>query len=199
MNVSNGVKQGRVSSLILFCIYMDGLLNELANSGVGCYMGGVFAGATGYADDLKLLTPSVNALKILATICMQYAKKFDVLFNGKKSLLIIYKCTKLQPPGPGIVINNVRVHRVGEVILLVHYMCEDIYKFNASKCVNDFNRQSNMFFANFKHANSYIRNVLFHKYSTAFYGSQVLPMFGDCMQELYTAWRIAVRRVWRVP
>ncbi len=24
-------------------------------------------------------------------------------------------------------------------------MCEDIYKFTASKCVSDFNRQSNMF------------------------------------------------------
>ncbi len=41
---------------------MDGLLNELANSGVGCYMGGVFPGATGYADELKLHTPSVKAL-----------------------------------------------------------------------------------------------------------------------------------------
>ncbi len=48
--------------------------------------GGVFAWATGYADDLKLLTPSVKALKILATICEQYADKFDVLFNGMKSL-----------------------------------------------------------------------------------------------------------------
>ncbi len=42
---------------------MDGLLHELENSGVGCYMGGVFVGATGYADNLKLLTPSVNALE----------------------------------------------------------------------------------------------------------------------------------------
>ncbi len=44
---------------------MDGLLHELENSSIGCYMGGVFVGATGYADDLKLLTPSVNALNIL--------------------------------------------------------------------------------------------------------------------------------------
>ncbi len=54
-NVSNGVKQGGVISPILFCIYMDGLLNELANSGVGCYIGGVFMAASGYADDFKLL------------------------------------------------------------------------------------------------------------------------------------------------
>ncbi len=68
-NVSNGVKQGGVISPILFCIYMDGLLNELENSGVGCYMGGVFAWATEYSDDLKLFTSSANVLKILATIC----------------------------------------------------------------------------------------------------------------------------------
>ncbi len=121
--------------------------------------------------------------------------KRNILFLiVKKSLLIIYKCTRSQPPNPGKVINNVRVSRVDEVILLGYYMC----KFNASS-VSDFNRQSNMFFANFKHANSYIRNVLFHKYCTAFYGSQVLPMFWDCMQELYTVWRIAVHRMWWVP
>ncbi len=46
---------------------MDGLLYELENMGVG--WSGVFAGETGYADDLKLLTPSVNALNILVDIC----------------------------------------------------------------------------------------------------------------------------------
>ncbi len=83
-NVSNGVKQGDVISPILFCIYMDGPLHELENSGVGCYMGGVFVGATGYADDLKLLTTSVNALNILVDICKNYAAKYDVMFNAKK-------------------------------------------------------------------------------------------------------------------
>ncbi len=53
---------------------MDGLLTELANSGYGCYMGGSFAEAFGYTDDLKLLTPSVYALHQIAHICENYAK-----------------------------------------------------------------------------------------------------------------------------
>ncbi len=57
------MKQGGVISLILFCVYIDDLLNELANSGLTCHIGDVFAGPFGYADDLKLLTPS---------ICMDY-------------------------------------------------------------------------------------------------------------------------------
>ncbi len=71
----------------------------------------------------------------------------------------------------------------------------DIYKCNASKCVGDFNRQNHMFVANFKHANSYMRNGLFQKYCAAFYGSQVLPMFEDCMYEFYIEWRITINKV----
>ncbi len=41
----NGVKQGGIISPILFCVYLDGLLNELTNSSLGCHMGGMFAGA----------------------------------------------------------------------------------------------------------------------------------------------------------
>ncbi len=74
---------------ILFCIYMDSLLNELIKSNVGYHIGGMFAVGFGYADDLKLLTPSVHALRILANIC-EYAAKYNVTFNGKKSQLIIY-------------------------------------------------------------------------------------------------------------
>jgi len=41
----NGVKQGRVASPVLFCIYIDDLLVQLAQSGVGCFIGFNFVGA----------------------------------------------------------------------------------------------------------------------------------------------------------
>ncbi len=34
---TNGVKQDRVISPILFCVYMDGLLTKLPNNGYDCY------------------------------------------------------------------------------------------------------------------------------------------------------------------
>ncbi len=40
---------------------------------------------------------------------------------------------------------------------------------------------------------------LFQRYCTNFYGSQLLPFFDVKIPELYIAWRVAVRRVWRVP
>ncbi len=38
-SVLNGVKQGGVLFPVLFAVYIDGLLNRLSKSGVGCYMG----------------------------------------------------------------------------------------------------------------------------------------------------------------
>ncbi len=67
-----------------FYLYLySGLLIELENSGVGCYMGSVFAGAFGYADHLKLLTPTIKAMSKMVIICEQYATRYDVMFNAK--------------------------------------------------------------------------------------------------------------------
>ncbi len=63
--VSNGVKQRDILSLVLFAVYIDGLLNKLKNSGVGCYMGNKFMGGVSFADDIKLLTPTHKGLNKL--------------------------------------------------------------------------------------------------------------------------------------
>ena len=56
--VSNGVRQGSVLSPIFFCIYLDGLLEALSDSKVGCDWGGYFAGGV----CIVLLAPSASAL-----------------------------------------------------------------------------------------------------------------------------------------
>ena len=67
--VSNGVRQGGVLSPVLFTVYLDGLLDELSNSGVGCYWGSMFVGAFCYADDIVLLAPCASALRSMVNIC----------------------------------------------------------------------------------------------------------------------------------
>ncbi len=48
------------------------------------YPGIILKGTPQDADDLKLLTPSVNALNILVDISKNYAAKYDVIFNERK-------------------------------------------------------------------------------------------------------------------
>ncbi len=62
-NVTTGVKQGGVLSPTLFGVYIDGMLLQLKESGIGCHIGDVYCGGLGYSDDLTLLVPTVKGLK----------------------------------------------------------------------------------------------------------------------------------------
>ena len=60
--VVNGTRQGSVLSPGFFSVYVDDLLIQLRKSNVGCYIGGKFVGAAGYADDIILLAPCRSAM-----------------------------------------------------------------------------------------------------------------------------------------
>ena len=83
--VSNGVRQGGVLSPVFFPIYLDGLLEELSDSGVGCYWGSMFTGAFCYADDIVLLAPCASALRSMLKICSSYANSHGLMFNESKT------------------------------------------------------------------------------------------------------------------
>ena len=70
---SNACVQGGVLSPVLLCKYMDGFLNALARSKVGCYIRSRFYGALCYADNLTLVCQSSRATDIMLHICEEFA------------------------------------------------------------------------------------------------------------------------------
>ena len=88
--MQNGVKQGGVLSATLFCIYMDELISRLEQSGIGCYIGNEYYGNISYADDLKLLCPSINGLQKMLDICDFFSKEYFVKYNASKTAAICY-------------------------------------------------------------------------------------------------------------
>ena len=74
----NGVRQGGILSLYLFCIYVDELNKMLYNVHVGCLVGTMLVNHLMYADDLVLLSPSAAGLSILLSICSTYGIEYDV-------------------------------------------------------------------------------------------------------------------------
>ena len=63
--LSNGVRQGGVLSGILFCIYIDSLIDKISQMKVGCKLELVRSNFIAYADDIVLSAPSRDALKLL--------------------------------------------------------------------------------------------------------------------------------------
>lgn len=89
-DVENGVRQGAVLSPILFCVYMDQMLNDLEMSGYGCKIGNLYCGAFAYADDVILLSPTVCGLQKMVNISCQFARRHNVKFHPTKSKLVMF-------------------------------------------------------------------------------------------------------------
>ena len=80
--VMNGVKQGGVLSPVLFAVYHDGLLLRIQES---CHMGGHYAGALAYADDITLISPSMTSLRKMSSICKLLMSMIFCLMEVKVS------------------------------------------------------------------------------------------------------------------
>ena len=118
-SVSNGVRQGGVLSPYLFAVYLDGLLEELSNSGVGCYWGSSFVGALAYADDVVLLAPCASALRCMLSICSSFASHHGLVFNAKKTQLRTFKSNCILPT---IRFENVTLKYMDEIKHLGHIL-----------------------------------------------------------------------------
>ena len=79
--VTNGVRQGAVSSPILFSIYIDDLFKILKLSGLGCRIQSCYFGCFGYADDLLLLSASRSGLQSMVKICQDFAQSRNLKFS----------------------------------------------------------------------------------------------------------------------
>ena len=85
-----GTKQGGISSPKFFSLYIDGLIDVLRRSGLGCHLIHKFVGAILFADDLALFAPSRSALQKMITICRKFCETLCLDFNSSKSKVLIF-------------------------------------------------------------------------------------------------------------
>jgi hypothetical protein len=78
--VNIGIRQGGVLSPCLFAIYLDDVVKRVCAHPYGSTLSIIL-----YADDIILLSPSVQALQILLNICEIELLYLDMLINVKKS------------------------------------------------------------------------------------------------------------------
>ena len=106
----------------IFAVYLDSLLVNLSNSGVGCYWGCCFAGAFPYADDVVLLYPCASALRKMLQICCSFAVSHKLEFNAGKTQLICFYAPSVRPISPSIYFNGTQLSYSDKVIHQVLWM-----------------------------------------------------------------------------
>ncbi|KAL0883177.1 hypothetical protein ABMA27_016619 [Loxostege sticticalis] len=121
-----GVRQGGLTSPSLFNLYMNGLIDELSKTNVGCHINGVCVNNISYADDMVLLSPSAGALKQLLSICESYAVAHGLRYNAKKSELMLFKAHNKSYTIPTITLGGSPLSVVTHFKYLGHWVTEDL-------------------------------------------------------------------------
>ena len=85
------------------------MLMDLRFKRLGCFLKNVYIGAVMYADDLLLLTASVNELQRMLDVCGEIGAEIGITFNSTKSHCMMVGPNKLPIPTP-MVLNNSEIY-----------------------------------------------------------------------------------------
>ena len=206
-SVSNGVRQGAVSSPLLFSVYIDELIVKLRRSGLGCRIDHAFYGCLGYADDLLLLSASRSGLQAMVKVCENFAKmkhlKFSTNIDPQKSktkCLIFSKRVKDRTGVAPIILNEDPLPWVSEVKHLGNILQSDnSMKRDVAVKRGKFIGKVNSLLQEFHFADPAVLVKLLKVYCTSFYGSSLWDIYSSDVDRLYKSWNVSIRNIFNVP
>lgn len=206
--VSNGVRQGAVSSPILFCVYVDQLIKELRLSDLGCKIGGHYLGVAVYADDIFLLSASRNGLQSMVNISQKFADKFNLKFSTNptniaksKTKCIIFSPKVSERRGVSqIILDGVPLPWVEDLKHLGNTVQSDnsmtidmtVKRANFVGKIHSLNQE-------FHFCNPDVVMNLYKIYACSFYSSSLYDLFSAKLEQLYKTWNKTVRILYNVP
>ena len=206
-NVTNGVRQGAVSSPILFSVYIDDLFSSLRSSGLGCSLNSIFYGCLGYADDLLLLSASRSGLQSMINICSEFMKQKSLKFSthvnpvkSKTKCVIFSKNKKDRNNVTPVKLNGMDLPWVEEIKHLGNLLENDnSMKRDITIKRGKFIGKVNSLLQEFHSVSPNIFMKLLNLYAVSFYGSGLWDLFSNHCDRLYKAWNVTVRAAWNVP
>lgn len=198
-DVCNGIKQGGILSPLLYTVYADELFKRLKDAGIGCYIGHIFAGALGYADDMKLLCPSIRGLQKMVNICRDFGIEYDVWYNEKKTVCMCFSKQR-EMDKFSVYLNGKEldcVDKVKHVGITVRHNLQDDSEIRQKR--GDFIGRTNYVLAKYSKMSSDIKTKMFNTYCTHMYGCETWNVREQAFDSLCTSWNIAIRSIWQLP
>ncbi|XP_075984930.1 uncharacterized protein LOC142982353 [Anticarsia gemmatalis] len=153
---------------------MNDLIEELSRTPVGLRLGDRYVNNLSYADDMVLLSPSIKGLRRLLSICETYAREHDLVYNAKKTELLVFRSGRGPQNVPPVWIGGQVVAVVERFKYLGHILTSDM------KDDADIDRQrralsivGNMLARKFVKATPETKAHLFRAYCQSFYTCQL--------------------------
>ena len=198
-SMSNGVKQGAILSPYLFNLYLDFLIIELNNSRVGCYIGNQAVNALSYADDLVLVSPTLQSMKVLLDIAIDYGNEFSVNFNPDKSFIMFYPFNNNFIPNINMFLNNVKINTVHMCKHLGYFMKSASFIYDFENVLNDIYVKTNILKCNFYNVDTASKIQLFKSHCMSLYGCELWSLHDPFINKLEISWKKSIRSLLNLP
>ena len=212
-SVKNGVRQGAILSPSLFCVYLDTLLAQLRETGVGCHVGGAYVGAFGYADDVTLLAPSREGLQIMLKICEDFAITHSMQFSTdpvpskSKSKCLFFSRSRSYAEIEEVILNGNKLpwvtsaKHLGNLLstkLNLTFFCPETKSDLLCKRAILFEKVHQVM-QQFGYLEPELTVKLLSIYSTALYGSTLWQLNSAEHLQLNKSWNTAMKILWELP
>ena len=200
--VSNGVRQGGILSPYLFNVYVDDLSQTLIGCRTGCLSGNLTINHLMYADDLVLISPSATGLRELICACEEFSNSHDVVYNSKKSSVLICRNKVMVHADPLVfTVNGSIIGESDKVKYLGHIICNDMSDDDdIMRQRRQLYAQGNVLSRRFHMCSFEVKNVLFRTFCTPMYTRQLWFRYtARSLHKLYVAYNNAFRMMHHLP
>ncbi len=204
-NLGNGVKQGAILSAILYCVYTNGIFEEQRKSNMGCFIGRNYVGVLGYADDLYLMAPTIDALQGMLTICEKYAYEHNLKFSTDQSPIksktkcIAYLHKYRDLPKLSLCDNKLPWVDSGKHLgmridtINGNILTKDILEKRAR-----YIQSNNELVQEFSYTSSDTKAFINRVYNSHAYGAVLWNLYGKEANMYYNTWSTSVRKMYRI-
>ena len=204
--VSNGVKQGAILSAVLYCVYTNELFSELRRSKVGCTIDNVYVGCLGYADDLFLLSPTIDGLQHMIRICERFAVRNNLTFSTdsnpqkSKTKCISFNVKKNESlPKLKLSGNYLPWVDCGKHLgIKIQNKSENLLGQDIREKRAQFIQRTNELMQEFSYATPDTKSRINSLYNSHFTGSVLWDLWSKEAKMVYNSWSSSIRRMYRI-
>ena len=202
--IRNGVKQGAILSAVLYCVYTNGLFSKLRRLKIGCYMDNTYVGVLGYADDLFLLSPSIDGLQEMLKVCEEYARshnlKFSTHVNPQKSKTkcMAFLLKEREIRGLTLCNNTLPWVKNGKHLGMRIDNSKNIFSRDIMEKRARYIQGNNQLMQEFSFASNLTKLFVNKVYNGHHYGSVLWDLYGKEANMVFNTWNVSIRRMLRL-